>query len=297
MNTEIEQYERIQEFLRGRLSDEDRAAFERDLATDDTLREQYEDLRLLARSINKTNQEVDLRMALEESEKQLAESSMAVQDEGAIDEELSRVEHELKMMGVSVEDPEPSVFHILRDRVKKVFSVIRQWFLPTGYLSAGSSSENTLTFSLSYASRLALSFAVAASLALAIILPYNANLASSGFNYAPSRLELQTYRGSSSDMLEKAINSYNNGDYDSTLSYLEESNKGIEMALSQLGDSDSVFFAKQELLKELFDVDWYSALAYMKSKKVKKAKTILKSISNSDSPYSSEASRILNDVY
>ena len=293
MNTEIEQYERIQEYLLGRMSDEERTAFERELATDDSLRKQCDDLRLLARSIVRANQEADLRLALEKIEKELAESSIAIQDESAIDEELSRVEQELKIMGASVEEHKPSVSQVLKDRVKGALGTVWQWFIPTGYLSTGSSR----TFSLSYVSRLAISFAVAASLALAISLPYNANIASSGYNYAPSHIELQTYRGSSSDMLEKAVNSYNNGDYALAFSYLDEAKNNVESTLAQLGNSDSDIIAKQELNNQLYQIEWYRALVLMKDKRVRDAKRALRAISESNSPYAGDALYILESVY
>ena len=167
--SEIEQYERIQEYLRGRMSDEDRVAFERDLATDDALRQQYEDLSLLAHSIKKAN----LRMALEEAERQITEAPDASLKNPGLEKALAQVEREL-----------------IKERISRFFSVLSQWFIPPGKVSAQSSDGNTVVFSLSYASRMAISFAVAASLAFAIILPYNHSVGMSGYNYAPSYIEL-----------------------------------------------------------------------------------------------------------
>ena len=297
MNTELEQYERIQEYLRGRLSEKDRAAFKRDLSSDDSLRNQYDDLSLLARSIRKANQEVDLRIALEEYEKQRAESFMAVQKDTAIDAELNQIERELKDMDIPVEGPKPSIFKVLKDRMKGALRFIVQWFIPADKLSAEPMSGNTITFSLSYASRMAISFAVAASLALAIILPYNANLATSGFNYAPSRIELQIFRGSTFDIIEEAVNSYNNEDYRAALSYLEEARNNLKTTLAQLDNSDSDVITRQRLTNELYKIEWYCALALMKDKKVKVAKRTLRSISRSDSPFANEALDILKNVY
>lgn len=297
MNTEIEQYERIQEYLRGRMSDEERAAFEKDLTIDDSLREQYDDLSLLERSINKANQEADLRIALEETEKQLSNSPDANSNESIINTELLQVEQELRAIGVSVEEPQKSGIRLYKEKVMLLMQSILQWFTPTRDLPTEIVSGTSVIYSLSYASRMVISFAVAVCLALAIILPHNASLASSGFNYAPSQLEFRTYRGDASDMIEKSVNSYNNGDYDSALSYLEESKKGIEISLSQLGDSDSDIIAKQNLTNELYQVDWYRALTLMKVKRVKDAKNALRSIAESDSPYSDDARAILNDVY
>lgn len=297
MNAEIEQYERIQEYLRGRMSDEDRVAFERDLATDDALRQQYEDLSLLARSIKKANQEVDLRMALDETERQITEAPDASLNNPALETELEQAERELRMMGVPVDDPKRSGVRGIWERITRFFSALVQWFVPSGNVSAQSAEGNTVVFSLSYASRMAISFAVAASLALAIILPHYHNVGMSLYNSAPSYIELPVYRGSSSDLLEKAANAYNNGDYDSALSYLEEAKNGIESSLLQLGDSDSDVISRQALNDELSQVEWYRALALMKGKKAKEAKRVLRAISESENPYAKEALEVLQNVY
>lgn len=297
MNTEIDKYERIQEYLRGKMSDEERVAFERDLATDDTLRQQCEDLSLLARSIKKANQEVDLRKALAETEQQIAKAPDASLINPALDTELDQVERELRMMGVSVQKPKKRSVQGISERMARFFSTLAQWFIPSGNVSAQSSEGNTVVFSLPYASRMAISLAVAASLALAIILPYNHSAVMSGFNYAPSYIELSSFRGGSSDLLEKAIDSYNNGDYDQAFSYLEEAKNGLESTLVQLGDEDSDVIAKQGLNNELYQIEWYRALVLMKDKKVKKAKRALRSISESNSPFANEALDILDNVY
>lgn len=297
MNTEIDKYERIQEYLRGNMPEEDRVAFERDLATDDTLRQQCEDLSLLARSIKKANQEVDLRKALAETEQQIAEDPEASLNNPLLKADLDQVERELRMMGVPVDEPKRSNVQGIREWIARFFNAITQWFIPSGYVSAQSSEGNTTVFSLSYASRIAISFAVAASLTLAIILPYNHIVGMSGYNYAPSYIELPVLRGTTSDLLEKAINSYNNGDYGQSNSYLEEAQNALESVLSHLGDNDSDVIAKHELLSELYQVEWYRALSLMKGKKVKEAKRQLSSIAESDSPYASDAVYVLESVY
>ena len=98
-------------------------------------------------------------------------------------------------------------------------------------------------------------------------------------------------------MLEKAINSYNNGDYGQAFSYLEEAKNGIESTLAKLGDDDSDVIAKQGLNNELYYIEWYRALVLMKDKKVKEAKRALRAISESNSPFANEALDILDNVY
>lgn len=295
--SEIDQFERIQEYLRGKMSNDDRVAFERELATDDILRQQYVDLSLLARSIKKANQEVDLRRALAETEQQITKAQDASLNSYTLETELDQVERELRMMGVPVDDPKRSSVQGIRERMASFFGALVQWFIPSGNVSAHSLERNTIVFSLPYASRMAISFAVAASLALAIILPYNASIASSGFNYAPSRLELQIYRGGFSDMLEKAVYSYNNDDYDAAISYLDGAKISVESAISKLGDSDEDVIARQDLINDLYRIEYYRAYSLMKGKRVWEAKRALRAISKSDSPFANEALDILDNVY
>lgn len=299
MNTKIEQYERIQEYLRGRMSDEDCVAFERDIATDDALRQQCEDLSLLAHSIKKANQEVDLRMALDETEQQIAESPDMSLNNPALETELDQVERELRMMGIPVEEPIRSNVKGIRERIARFFNALAQWFIPSGNVSAQSSSSEvkTVVFSLSYASRMAISFAVAALFILAIILPYNHSVGMSGYNYAPSYIELSSFRSSSSEMIEKAIDSYNNGDFRQALSYLNEAKNDIESTLVGLGDEDSDVIAKQGLKDELYQIEWYHTISLMKSKKVKEAKRALREVAASDSPFAGNATYVLDNVY
>lgn len=298
MNAEIDKFERIQEYLRGNMSAEDRIAFERDLATDDALRKQYVDLSIFARAIQTANQEVDLRMALEETEQQIAKAPDAsLSNNPVLETELDQVERELRMMGVRVIEPNRSIAQGIRDRIDRFFCAFVQWFMPTRDISSHSSVRNTVVFNLSYTSRMAISFAVAASLTLAIMLPYNHSVCMSCYNHAPSYIELPVLRGTTSDMLEKATNSYNNGNYGQAYAYLEEAKNGIESTLAQLGEEDSDVIAKQGLFNELYQVEWYRALVLMKDKKVKKAKRALRAISASNSPFANEALDILDNVY
>lgn len=249
MNNDLNQYERLQNYLLGRMTDEGQAVFKRDLAKDESLRKEYDDLSLLTHSIIIANKEADLRMALDEYESHHSNNFKDPEDK--IDEELAQVERELSMMD--------------------------------------------LRRLLSYASRIAISFAIAASLLLGIIL-HNGK-ASSGFNYAPSHIELLTFRGGASDTIEAAVKAYNSGKYVEALAYLEEAQNDIESGLGQLGDEDSDIIATQGLTEKLYQVEWYRAIVLMKDKKVKKAKRVLRTISGSNSPYAKEALDILNNVY
>ncbi len=266
MMTEHEQYERIQEYILGRMPEEERAAFKKEMEADEDLRTRYKELSSLARAVRKANQEADLRMALKEAEKRSARSSESGREWSYAAFAPADIERELEEMGVP----------------------------PTGPVDA---AAKVIQLPYSYAKRAAVAFAVAASLSLAIILPHNARMAASGFDYAPSSLELQIFRGDTPDLLEKAASSYNEEDYAAALSYLDEAAADIDENLSQLGDDDSDIIARQSLAEDRSQVEWYRALTLMKEKKVHKAKRALRSIAASDSRYAEEAVRVLKEVY
>jgi len=102
MNTEIEQFERIQEYLRNKMSIEERTAFERELATDDSLRQRYEELALLAHAVKKSSQAADLKLSLENMGK-TSEPSRIIDAE--LDARLTDVERDLQKMGIKAEKP------------------------------------------------------------------------------------------------------------------------------------------------------------------------------------------------
>lgn len=287
MNTEIEQYERIQEYLRGRMSDEDRAAFERDLATDDSLREQYEDLRLLARSINKANQEVDLRMALEEAEKQHAESSMAVQNEGAIDEELSRIEHELKMMGGSVEDPKPSVLQVLKDRINHAFKSVGQWFTMRGPWTVEIAGRNTSSVILSRVSGVAVRLVVVCSFALVCTigtLSYNAHSVGMGCQIAN---DLSKGADPITEMILNGDCPEAQGELSELIDYKKQQREGLSP------DSDQY----QYYSSEIDEMEFLDAVCDLRRWKYFSAKSKLKAIASREGYYQSQAKDLLDKLF
>lgn len=285
MVSEQDRIDRIQNYLLDRMSDEDRTVFEKELATDTDLFQQYQDLSLLAYSIQKS-EVTAFRASLEEAEKQFTRHPLVVKKESELEEDLGQVEQELLSRGIRIGDPSKSA-NGFKTHILGVFKNLACRFTAT----------KKYIVQHPYATRMAISFAVAASLALAIILPYNAKLASDGFNYAPNQLERSTFRGDSSDKLENAIGSYNEEDYKSAFSYLEEAKKDLEFTLSQLDDNDSNVLILQSLINELYQVEWYRALVFMKTKNVREAKKTLRAISKSESPFASDARQALENAY
>lgn len=280
MNTEMNQYERIEAYLRNRMTAEDRSVFEKELAEDTALREQYEEVSLLARAIRKANQEADLRIALEDTEKSL--DSIKI-DESALESELAKVERELDSLGM----------HQDRKASKTKPAQLAQWFIQmTSKTNMGGS--RTPAAPAARVRQFAFAFAVCAALALAIILPYNALKATAGYNYAPAELVVETFRG---DSLSDAIDAYNAGDYDAARASLDAAKERTEAILSRLGDSDTDLMVKAGQQAKLYDIDWYRALTHMKCKHVKEAKQTLRTIAESDSPHADEAANILENVY
>jgi hypothetical protein len=291
MDNEIKQFERIQDYLCNRMSVEERAIFEKDLLSDENLKKQYEELSLIAFSVKKANQEVDLRLALEEKEKELS-SINAINDSETLGNELEQIESELQMMGVSVDHPKKSAFVFIKERLLNAFNRIVQWFS-----IFEKNDEKSTPFYIPFAGRMVISLAIVASFVLVIILPNQNRTSAVIYKSAPSRLEFQKNRSTSPEYLDNAVIAYNNGDYIGAELFLQQAKKGITETLSKIDFSDSGIHDRQMLIKELNVIEWYLALTYMKEKKVSEAKRLLIIISESKSQYSDSASRILKNVY
>lgn len=250
MNTEKDQFEIIQSYILGRMTGEERAAFERELSDDEDVRKHYEQLSLLSRAVMKSNQEADLRASFQEIEKQQSGTA----DTTLSQVELNKVERELNGM----------------ENAKRRLSRVRL---------------------------LTISIAAAACVAAGILISYNVRLASSGFNYAPSQLELGDFRNSPDDLFDDAVRLYNEGNFKAALSSFEEAEINIDNIMSKLGDSDTDIITRERLTIELHKIEWYRALTLMKAKKVWAARSAVRAISESGSPFSGEATYILQKVY
>lgn len=73
MNTRFDQFERIQQYLRGVMPYEERELFEKELANDENLRKQYDEVSVIAGSIKRVHQEANLRRSFMEIERQISE--------------------------------------------------------------------------------------------------------------------------------------------------------------------------------------------------------------------------------
>lgn len=250
-------FDEIRSYILGEMTTEEAAVFKEKLAKDENLRREYQNIREVGHAVAKYHSIEEIRASIK------ANAGKETNETSDLEEDLLILQKELNQLD-----------EIERTQ-KDSGRVIRMNF-----------------------TRIAASLAVAASLAFAVIIPVNRyRLGTSGYNYAPSTLEGQLFRGDSDNLVEEAITSYNKGQYRDAETKLEQAIKELDESLAQLGDSDTDIMNKMTLSSEKHEVEWYCALSYMKDRKINKAKKLLGSIANSDNPHSEEALRILENVY
>lgn len=288
MEKDILQFERIRSYIQDRMSVEERTSFERDLLSDKNLSAEYEFLKGVSQAVVKINSEEELRALLAKAEEE-HKANPAIVDEEKLQRELEKVERDLAMLDKAEEKP-------------SFINRVKAWFIPGP--NDGSSTEPVPVIRLPYSSRLAISLAVAAGLALAIILPYNANLAKSGYTEATSLLEagnwqINSLRGDDemTDLIKDCYEMIQAGKYDDALKSIDNAEATLEEMISSLSGDDSAISRLAELNRIKQEIEWDKVLLLMKEKKVGKAKKLLKVISSSDGVHSREAQRILSEVY
>lgn len=286
MNTEIVKYERIQEYLRGKMSDEDRVAFERDLATDDTLRQQCEDLSLLARSIKKANQEVDLRKALAETEQQIAEAQEASLNNPSLKADLDQVERELRMMGVPVEEPKVSSSHAIFNIIKKTFKSIGQWFAMRGPWSVEISDRSPATVVLSRVYGVAARVAVVGCFSIVCMvgaLSYNAQKVGYGYQF-PIGIKGTTE-------IEALMENNKNKE---AIIQIEEARKWLEEQKNNPMYDDQVYLNDLNIQEQ--ELDFLEAVCQLRRWHYFSGKNALKKIADSGGVYAKEARDLLEQL-
>ena len=143
------------------------------------------------------------------------------------------------------------------------------------------------------------SFAVACAAACAYI-PYYGHMARSGYEYAKKMdYPVVVYRGSDpfQDKLNDAIALLDKGEVKSALTQLDNLESSCLTELSRLSESDQDILRKAEINAICDESQWYKAMAYMRTKKVYKAKHHLKTIAASNGTHAEEAAFILEDVF
>lgn len=271
MEENIERFERIRSYIKGEMSIEERASFERELLNDKELAKECEEIEGISKATIKVQKEEQLQRDLEMVEREMAEADA---------------------LAKSMRETTPFLKRI------------QQWFSPGSFDVSASANGETEEVTLSYSTRLVLSFAVAAALALGVFLPVNNHLASVGYNEAGRLLEsgswqFNTYRGDDdiADKMDNCSALIQEGRFEETLQLINDTETAIEEHIFSLSGDDSAILKILELENAKQDLEFSKAVIYMREKKVGRAKHILKQIANSDSIRSEDAKRILKEVY
>lgn len=279
---EIDQYERIQDYLRDKMSDEERAAFESELSSDLSLHRQFEELALLARSVKKANQASDLKIALQKMEKQLAEAPEPAVSDKELEDELSEVERELTEMGVIKQ----SVFQILRDRINNAFKSVGQWFAMRGTWSVEISDRSPATVVLSRVYGVAVRVAVVGCFAIACIvgsLSYNAQKVGYGYQF-PTGI-----KGSSE--IEALMENNKNKE---AIIQIEEARKWLEEEKKNPMYDDQVYMDDLSIQEQ--ELDFLEAVCHLRRWNYFTGKNALKKIANGGGVYAKDAQDLLEKL-
>lgn len=139
----------------------------------------------------------------------------------------------------------------------------------------------------------------ACAVAIAVVIPSYRHQASAGYEYSMQELVTVMYRGDDvlRDKLNEAIRLLNDDKSAEALAALDDINARSKNELATLSDDAQDVVRKAEIKSIANDAQWYRAMAYMRSKKVIKAKSLLREISKSESIHRDEAKRILKEVY
>lgn len=268
MGENIERFERIRSYIKGEMSIEEAAAFERELLHDKGLASEFERIELISKAVVKVHKAEQVKEDLEMVEREMAEADK---------------------LAKSLRTTTP------------FFKKVQQWFTPDTVEATPNAQGSTMTF----ASRMVLTCAVAAALALGVFLPINNHhMAVSGFAEAgeilkPENLQFYTFRGDDeiADKLTAGYEEIKEGRYQEAFNTLTEVEGTIDEQLASLSGDDSAVLRVSELNKMKQEAEWYRAILLMHDKKVGKAKKLLRQISKSGSVYSEEAKEILKSVY
>ena len=292
MEIDILNFERIQDYILGRMSKEGRIAFEGELQENSALKTQYEEQLILVHSVREVCQQRQryemLSKSLTEKEDTLSKNDISELS----DDEIAQIDRELKEVKVP---PQKKVLHKVADRIRIILSWIQGWFSPKSYFSFNSSGNSV---EISYSIRMIASFAMLFLAAIAIYIPNSLLSATKVYNNAPPISYSVMRTGDDvSQLIEMAVNKYQVGDFKEAEINLDQAKDLIRKYIGDLSDDDSNIILELQMREQLHNVEWYQACVYMKEKRVRKAKSQLKAIANSDSPHASKAKDLLELIY
>lgn len=296
--------DRIDKYLLGQMSEEERSTFEKELSADDALKQEVEAAALVSSSVcrNKVKDilhqaEAEYQLEMEEridtyimgrmSPSEAAEFESELKEDISLKEKYDAQKHvasavqrlQLKALmeeaeaEIAAEPERESIF-------KRIFGSIE------------------IKFEVPAVRRAAYSFAVAASLALVAGIGFDMQQTSVYRNSAEGLMaELSMARGGSDidDLLYDACTMITEGNSNSALVTLEEAISMIESELKEVDiTTEEGQYDNRMLTMQHDDAEWYKAVALMKDGKHRQAKKQLKSIVAAGNRHAEEAARILD---
>ena len=296
--------DRIDKYLLGQMSEEERSTFEKELSADDILKQEVEAAALVSSSVCR-NKVKDIL--------QQAEAEYQLEMEERIDTYIMGRMSPSEAIEFEMELKENTSLKEKYDAQKQVASAVKRLQLKALMEEAeaeiAAEPEREAIFKRTFGSieikfevpavrRAAYSFAVAASLALVAGIGFDMQQTSVYRNSAEGLMaELSQARGGSDidDLLDDACTMITDGDSDSAIVTLEEA---ISMIESELKEVDTTTEEGQYdilmLTMQRDDAEWYKAVALMKDGKHRQAKKQLKAIVAAGNRHAEEAARILD---
>lgn len=258
MNNDITTEERIDNYLLGRMSEAEKAAFERDLETDAELKEEYVCQKAIANAVQK----VEMRDFITQyaAERQKAglpvAADLANTNENVID--LT------------------SIFSRISEKVQ-------------GFFSSGQ------RVALTFASVAAMLVAVIGGVNYTSTLSTMRN--EGMIAYADLSAPIARDGNQIDILIEQAYSQIGNSKWDDAMASIGKVRTLISDSLSDSATTEEEVYEQQILKSKEYELDWYEAIILMKQGKIRKAKRVLESISVSDSPYAENAKDELNKIF
>lgn len=296
--------DRIDKYLLGQMSEEERSTFEKELSADDILKQEVEAAALVSSSVCRNKVKDILHQA---------EAEYQLEMEERIDTYIMGRMSPSEAIEFEMELKENTSLKEKYDAQKQVASAVKRLQLKAlmeeaeAEIAAEPERESIfkrifgsieIKFEVPAVRRAAYSFAVAASLALVAGIGFDMQQTSVYRNSAEGLMaELSQARGGSDidDLLDDACTMITDGDSDSAIVTLEEA---ISMIESELKEVDTTTEEGQYdilmLTMQRDDAEWYKAVALMKDGKHRQAKKQLKAIVAAGNRHAEEAARILD---
>ena len=296
--------DRIDKYLLGQMSEEERSTFEKELSADDILKQEVEAAALVSSSVCRNKVKDILHQA---------DAEYQLEMEERIDTYIMGRMSPSESIEFEMELKENTSLKEKYDAQKQVASAVKRLQLKAlmeeaeAEIAAEPERESIfkrifgsieIKFEVPAVRRAAYSFAVAASLALVAGIGFDMQQTSVYRNSAEGLMaELSQARGGSDidDLLDDACTMITDGDSDSAIVTLEEAISIIESELKEVdttteeGQYDILMLTMQR-----DDAEWYKAVALMKDGKHRQAKKQLKAIVAAGNRHAEEAARIID---